>query len=195
MKRLRAALRKRLPYTLDQDALADGQIVLCVTSSPKASREREAREAVVRRTWHHVSYMCFKPYRPTLRLLQFSHVGDLGHTHLWATHEYHTMYEFLDAVLDEQREASVAVYKLWNGLAPLLSLDPIVVEVVAFGDGDLESGDVFIDAPRSASVLEAGDAWQHALADIDSGGSSFESDASQGAQRMILASELAHRLP
>jgi hypothetical protein len=36
-------------------------------------------------------------------------------------------------------------------------------------------------------VLEAGDAWQHALADIVSGGSSFESDASQGAQRMIFS--------
>jgi len=105
------------------------------------------------------------------------------------------MYEFLDAVLDGQREASVAVYNRWHGLAPLLSLDPTAVEVVAFGDGYLGSGDVFIDAPRSASVLAAGDAWQHALADIDSGGSSFESDASQGAQRMILVSKLARRLP
>jgi hypothetical protein len=89
----------------------------------------------------------------------------------------------------------VAVYELWNGMTPLISVGPTDLEVVAFGDGDLGSGDVFIDAPRSASVLEAGDAWQHALADIDSGGSSFESDASHGAQRMILVSKLAHRLP
>ena len=128
------------------------------------------------------------PYRPTLRLLHMSHVSEVGHIHLRATHEYRTTFEFLDLVFEDWREARVAVYKLWNGMTHLLCLDPIEVEVVALGVGESGGGEVVIDAPLVASVGEAGDVWQHALDDLDVDGPSLASEATQCAPHMFLLS-------
>ena len=78
----------------------------------------------------HIGFMYFQPWRPTFRLMTYSHMGPQGTLVLNATHTYYGLYEYFKLAQDKSPlSVQCKLYLILECERPIIVLDPKVVEV------------------------------------------------------------------
>ena len=74
--------------------------------------------------------MCYKPYRPTMRLLRVTQRLENGNLLLQASHTFKTLLEQCADMIDSKAvQLAMKVFEIVDSDRSLLSMDPEVVEV------------------------------------------------------------------